>query len=154
MVGGAASGYRISVVVEIHAAVGRVWRALCDPAEVAAWDPGVAGALDAPADYPAPGQRVRWRVSSGPFRILHDRILEVVPERMLHSALGLGPWRYDELYTLVEATGGCRLRAEVVCRAALPLGSTLIERLYLGPSTRRSFEASLAGLKSWCERPG
>ena len=68
------------------------------------WDTGVAAALDAPANYPQPGQHVRWRYRNGPFRILHDRPQDVVAERRLRSLLSVGPFRFDETYTLEPAT--------------------------------------------------
>ncbi len=151
MTSASTSGSRVSVVVDIGCPVARVWRALCDPAEVVRWDSGVSAAIDAPPDYPALGQHVRWQMRSGLFRVLHDRILDVVPESTLRSALSLGPWRWDERYTLTEIADGCRLRAEVDCWAALPVGAGLLGRAYLAGSTRRSLESSMYQLKRWCE---
>src|SRR5690348_2354304 len=99
--------YRFTLAVTIAAPASRVWRALCEPGEVVRWDSGVVEALDAPPDYPRAGQHVRWRTGSGRFRILHDRPLEVVPEQRLRSRLALGPWRYDETYTIEAAEPGC-----------------------------------------------
>jgi hypothetical protein len=131
-----------------------VWRALCDPAEVVRWDSGVAAALDAPADYPKPGQHVRWRYRSGRFRVLHDRPQEVDPERRLRSLLALGPFRYDETYEIEPASEGCRLTARLRTWTALPVVGPLVDRLYLGPSTKAAFESSLASIKRFCEAVG
>ena len=143
--------YQFKLKVEIDATPARVWRALCDPAEVVRWDSGVAAALDAPADYPRPGQHVRWRCGSGPFRILHDRPQEVDPERKLRSLLALGPFRYDETYTIEAIEGGCRLTAALRVWTAAPVLGPAVDRLYLGPSTKASFESSLASIKRLCE---
>ena len=140
--------YSFSVSVDIAASPARVWRALCDPNEVIQWDTGVEAALDAPPDYPQPGQHVRWRYSNGPFRILHDRPQEVVSERALRSLIALGPIRFDETYTLVATDHGCRLTASMEVRA--PLG-WLLERLYVGPQSRRAVQASLAAIRQHCE---
>jgi uncharacterized protein YndB with AHSA1/START domain len=143
--------YAFIVTQDIAAAPARVWRALCDPAEVVQWDTGVAAALDAPLDYPQPGQHVRWRYTNGPFRILHDRPQEVLPERRLRSLLRVGPFRFDETYTLAPQAAGCRLTATLEVRAPVPVLSWFVERAYLGPRTRAAVAASLAAIKRRCE---
>lgn len=143
--------YRFVVSTEIEASTARVWRALCDPAEVVMWDTGVEKAIDAPNDYPQPGQHVRWQNTSGPFRVLHDRPQEVVPERRLRSLLAVGPFRFDEAYTLEANGNGCKLTAEMDVSVPLPGLGWLIERLYLGPATERTVGASLAAIKRHCE---
>jgi uncharacterized protein YndB with AHSA1/START domain len=143
--------YRFAISTGIAAPPARVWRALCDPAEVVQWDTGVVEALDAPPDYPQPGQHVRWRYRNGPVRILHDRPQEVVPERTLRSRISLGPVWFDETYALEPAADGCRLTATMRVRAPLPPLGLLIERLYAGPQARRAVDASLRALKRHCE---
>jgi uncharacterized protein YndB with AHSA1/START domain len=143
--------YSIRLSVEIKASAGRVWGALCDPDEVVQWDSGVTQALDAPPDYPQPGQHVRWRLRSGLFRLLHDRPVEVVPPRKLRSLLNLGPYEMDEAYSLTETAEGTRLDLDVALRARIPIVASAIERRHAGPETRRGFEESLQGLKRFCE---
>lgn len=143
--------YSYTISVEIAAPAASVWRALCDPAEVVQWDSGVVGALDAPADYPQPGQHVRWRYSNGPFRTLHDRPQAVVPERTLRSLIAIGPARFDETYTLEPWNAGTRLSAAMDVRIPVPLLGRVIERLYAGPESRRTVEASLHAIKQHCE---
>ena len=143
--------YSFSVSIEISTPASRVWRALCDPVEVVAWDTGVDAALDAPADYPQPGQHVRWRYSNGPFRVLHDRPQEVVRERTLRSLISNGPLRIDETYQLEPAGGGTRLTAELRLRVPWPIAGALAERAVFGPATRRAVTASLAAIKRHCE---
>ena len=113
--------YAFDTSVEIAAPPERVWRALCDPAEVVRWDTGVAEALDAPADYPQPGQHVRWRYTNGPFRLLHDRPKEVVANQKLRSLLAVGPLRFDETYTLEARDGGTLLTAAMLVWVPVPL---------------------------------
>jgi hypothetical protein len=143
--------YEFTLATHINASPARVWRALCEPTEVVQWDSGVVEALDAPADYPRPGQHVHWRYRSGPFRLLHDRPQEVEPERRLRSLLSLGPYHYDETYILERIDLGCRLSARLVVWTAIPIVGALVDGTYLGPSTRRDFEASLAAIKRHCE---
>lgn len=144
--------YAFTVTEDIDAPRARVWRALCDPAEVVQWDTGVAAALDAPPDYPQPGQHVRWRYTNGPFRILHDRPQAVAVERTLRSLLAVGPFRFDETYTLDEQGAGCRLTAAMEVRASFGVLGWMFERLYLGPRTRAAVTASLQAIKGHCEK--
>jgi uncharacterized protein YndB with AHSA1/START domain len=143
--------YPIRLAVEIEAPVERVWLALCAPAEVVIWDSGVTAALDAPSDYPRAGQHVRWRVGSGWFRLLHDRPLEVVPQQRLRSRLSLGPYDMDEAYVLEPAASGCKLGLSVDLTVRIPLLGRTLESRWAGPSISRGFEASLQGLKRYCE---
>jgi uncharacterized protein YndB with AHSA1/START domain len=142
---------RIQISVDIYVPTPRVWRALCDPAEVARWDSGVEAAIDAPSDYPQPGQVVRWRLRAGPFRTLVDRPQVVESERALRSLLSFGPFQLDETYTITPLPGGCRLAVLIDAEARVPVLATLIERAYLGPAVRRGFGASLATIKQYCE---
>jgi|SRR5579862_9101951 len=143
--------YSFTVAVAIAAPPRRVWRALCDPAEVVQWDSGVAAALDAPSHYPQPGQHVRWRNRTGPFRILHDRPQAVVVERTLRSLLAVGPYRFDETYTLEERDGGCRLTAALTVSVPVPIIGAVLARGFIGPRTRVAVGESLAAIKRHCE---
>lgn len=140
-----------SLSVEIAAPPSRVWRALCDPAEVVVWDTGIERALDAPEDYPQPGQYVRWRYNNGPFRLLHDRPQEVVQERTLRSLLAVGPLQFDEKYTL-DATGdGCLLTAAMKLWMPIPVLGPLVEQVYGERVARFAVGASLRAIKRLCE---
>jgi uncharacterized protein YndB with AHSA1/START domain len=144
--------YAFDVSVVIDAPLPRVWRALCDPAEVVQWDTGVAEAIDAPADYPQPGQHVRWRYTNGPFRLLHDRPIDVVENSRLRSSLAVGPVRFDETYTLDLQNAGCLLTAAMLVRVPVPVLGYIVERFYAGPAARSAVTASLAAIKRHCER--
>jgi uncharacterized protein YndB with AHSA1/START domain len=143
--------YAFTIETDIDAPVGRVWRALCDPTEVVRWDTGVMGPIDAPADYPQPGQYVRWRYAVGPFKTLHDRPQEVTLERTLRSLISIGPLRFDETYRLTPNDDATRLTTDMLVMVPLLLGGALTERVYAGPESRRTVEASMAALKSYCE---
>jgi uncharacterized protein YndB with AHSA1/START domain len=143
--------YAFDVSVEIEASPERVWRALCDPAEVVQWDTGVVEALDAPPDYPRRGQHVRWRYANGPFKLLHDRPLDVVPNHRLRSALAVGPVRFDETYTIDQRDSICLLTAAMLVEVPLPLLGSLVEKMSVGPAARSAVTASLAAIKKHCE---
>ena len=142
-----------TVGIDIEAPPSRVWRALCDPAEVVQWDTGVVEAIDAPAGYPQPGQHVRWRYSNGPFRTLHDRPQEVVPDRTLRSLIRVGPTEMDETYTLDPTDCGTRLTATMLVRVPWPVVGVLAERAVFGPAARKAVTASLQAIKRHCEVP-
>ena len=142
---------RLAFITQIDAPVDRVWRALCDPAEVVQWDSGVIAAIDAPADYPRPGQTVRWRYRSERWPELLDRPQEVVAEQKLRSILELGPYYMDETYSLMAWEGGTMLTTTVDLTVKRSLIGPLLERLWAGREVRQGFEASLAGLKRYCE---
>lgn len=141
----------VHLSVEIEASLSRVWRALCDPAEVVQWDSGVEAAIDAPAGYPQPGQHVRWRCRSGFFRTLHDRPQEVVPEQKLRSLLSVGIIRYDETYTFEAVEAGMRLMVDLDVSIGVPILSLIVSHLQATAEARLAFEASLVNLKRHCE---
>jgi uncharacterized protein YndB with AHSA1/START domain len=142
----------IHLSIDIAAPVSRVWRALCDPTEVAQWDSSVEAAIDAPSDYPQSGQHVQWRCRSGIFRTLHDRPIEVVAEKTLRSDLKQGFIRHDETYTLTPENGGTRLDVDldVLIEAPFPL-SLLISHLQAVANARLAFQESLQNIKHHCE---
>src|SRR5690606_19971864 len=110
---------------DIAAPPGRVWRALCDPEEVVRWDTTVLEALDAPPDYPRPGQHVRWRCK-GTDTLLHDRPQHVEPERRLHSLLEYGHQRLDETYALTATDFGTRLDLHIDLMLNTPVIAPLL----------------------------
>jgi hypothetical protein len=97
---------------------------------------------------------VRWRYSNGPFKLLHDRPQVVEPERTLRSLISLGPVSFDETYTLEPSDAGCRLTASMDVSAPWWLLGPVAARLYVGPESKRTVEASLRAIKSHCEGGG
>ena len=154
-----------TLTTTVHAPIERVWRALCAPTEVPQWDTTVLEALDAPPDYPQPGQHVRWRTrtSNSPLPkrggagggVLHDRPQHVEPPTLLHSHLALNRDRLDETYTLTALDPST---TDLICYVnvsyAFPILGPFIARLGTLPQTRAAFEASLANLKRHCEAKG
>jgi hypothetical protein len=141
--------------IEIGADPERVWRALCIPAEVVCWDTGVIEPLDAPPDYPRPGQYVRWRYRLGPLPlILHDRPSQVEPASVLRSSIRLGPFDFDETYTLRgHGTSATRLTAELSVASTFPILGSLLERIVGQPLARSTVRSSLTAIKRHCEGP-
>jgi Polyketide cyclase / dehydrase and lipid transport len=140
--------------VEITAPRERVWRALCNPAEVVRWDTGIVEPIDAPADYPRPGQYVRWRYRLGALPlILHDRPTRVEPVSLLRSSIRLGPFDFDETYTLRESgTHATQLTAALSVVSFVPLVGALLARFLGRPLAHSTVRTSLAAIKRHCER--
>jgi uncharacterized protein YndB with AHSA1/START domain len=142
----------------IRAERARVWRALTEPKEVSAWDTSVIAALDAPPDYPQPGQHVRWRARLGEVpMILHDRPLEVVREAKLRAKIELGLFRFDETYTLAPAepdTDGAprtRLAMRLVAANSLPVVGGVLEPTAVTKLATGLVDGALKALRAWCE---
>ncbi len=140
--------------VEIAAEPARVWRALAIPSEVVCWDAGVVEPLDAPRDYPRAGQHVRWRYRLGPLRlILHDRPIQVEPPSILRSAIRLGPFEFDETYTLFpESSSATKLTAALSLASTFPILGGLLERVVGRPLARSTVHSSLVAIKRHCEQ--
>jgi hypothetical protein len=141
--------------VEIAADRARVWHALTEPASVVVWDVGIIAPLDAPPDYPLPGQVVRWRYRLlGIPTTLVDRPQEVVPQVRLRTLIALAFLRIDETYTLEPLPGGregTRLTAQLYLSNTLPVFNGFFDR-HLGRSLAAStVRESLGAIRDFCE---
>jgi uncharacterized protein YndB with AHSA1/START domain len=141
----------IALTTIIDAPVDRVWRALCDPSEVVLWDSGLIDALDAPADYPQPGQHVRWRVRDSD-TLLHDRLQHVEPNQRLSTLLDFGGQHIDETYVLTPlADDRTRVELKLDVSNKTPALGAILALLVDLPNVRLGSETSLARLKRHCE---
>ena len=147
----------VAMSTPIRAPRARVWRALTDPAEVVGWDPTVTAALDAPPDYPKPGQHVRWRARQGELPvILHDRPIEVVAGERLRSQISLGLFRFDETYTLADDAAGpehTRLGMKIVVSNEVPVVGGALDRFGVREHATLLVSGALRAIREWCERP-
>ncbi|MCP4005821.1 MAG: hypothetical protein GY725_16645 [bacterium] len=139
--------------VQIDVEPARVWRALTVPDEVVCWDTGIIEPIDAPLDYPCAGQHVRWRYRFGPLPlILHDRPSRVEALSILRSSIRLGPFDFDETYTLVsDSSSSTRLTAAMSVSSTIPVIGGLLERVVGGPLASSTVRTSLAAIKVHCE---
>ena len=138
-----------SETIEISCDRLRVWRALSTPSEVVCWDTGIVEPLDAPPDYPKPGQYVRWRYRLGPILMtLHDCPSEVVPPSTFRSSIHLGPFDFDETYTLTEKDpSSTELAAELSLTSDVAVIGGWIERTIGQPLAGATVRTSLAAIK-------
>jgi hypothetical protein len=143
-----------SETIVIAADPERVWRALSNPAEVICWDTGVVEPLDAPPDYPRAGQHVRWRYRLGPLPLtLHDRPTRVEFASVLRSSIRLGPFDFDETYTLRDqGSSTTQLTAELSLASTVPILGSLLDRIVGRPLARSTVRGSLAAIKRHCEQ--
>ena len=109
----------VVVAVDVDAPIERVWHALCDPAEVQAWDG--ARPLAVPPGYPHVGQHARWRSAIGPVPVtLHDRVVAVEPPVRLAARITYGFVDLDEEYRLEPDGARTRLTSHNVVRSRPP----------------------------------
>lgn len=143
----------------------RVWRALADPAEIAAWDAthGNGGVLDASAPYPEPGTAVRWRYRLGGVpTVMQDLPVEVVPSEKLRAVLTLGPLRLEQTWSLLAdpAPGApdaprTRLALKIAASNAVAVVGGVIDRFEMRRLVTERVGGSLDAVQAWCERdPG
>jgi hypothetical protein len=113
----------------------------------------VVAPLDAPPDYPRPGQHVRWRYRLGGLPlILHDRPREVVACETLRASIRLGPFAFDETYTLVPSgPSATELAARLRVDSPLPVVGGWLARAVGGPLGRTTVRESLAAIRRHCE---
>jgi hypothetical protein len=94
---------------------------------------------------------VQWQYRSEHYPTLLDRPQEVVPEQRLRSILELGPYYIDETYELTAWQGGTMVTTTLELTVRRGVLGPLFERLWAGREVRKGFEASLKGLKRYCE---
>lgn len=152
------TGYGAAIERDIDIAADRakVWAALTDPASVTIWDTGIIAPIDAPHDYPQPGQTVRWRYRlAGLPLTLIDRPQEVAPMERLRTLIQLAVLRLDETYTLESSTsrpGGTRLRVRLAIGNTLPAFRHAFDRWIGQGLATRTVEESLRAIRDFCER--
>ncbi len=131
--------------VRIDAPIERVWRAICEPSEVEAWDGAVP--VEVPAGYPQAGQHALWRVTIGPLPVtLHDRVVAVEPPVRLATRITYGFVDLDEEYRLTAGDDGTTITSENVVRSRPPGLGRLAARM-----TEQAVRGALDRLARHCE---
>lgn len=145
----------------IGAARPRVWNAIIDPTQVIRWDEPMLALLEPAKGYPREGQHVRWRYHLGAISVVyHERTVEVVPERRLHSTVAMGLFHFQQTWSLVDESGDprrTRLGLRLTAANAIPVVSGLIDRFGVRRLSAEYVDAKLHALQEWCEkraRPG
>ncbi len=142
--------------IDIAADRERVWLALTNSAAVVIWDTGIVRPIDAPDDYPRPGQTVRWRYRlMGLPLTLIDRPQEVVPLERLRTHIVLAFLRLDETYTLDSSAlrpRGTRLSVRLLIGNTLPVFRHGFNRWFGRRLATQTITQSLLALREFCER--
>jgi uncharacterized protein YndB with AHSA1/START domain len=145
----------IAMTTVIESQHERVWRALTEQSELAAWDDRIIAPVECPDGYPFTGQHVRWRYLLGSVQmIMHDRPLEVVAPERLRSAISLGSMRYEQTFTLqreAAETARTRLGMRVVASNSIPVLGETVDRFEVRRMTTEHIDATLRALQKWCE---
>jgi hypothetical protein len=149
-------GVSVDHSVEIAADRERIWHALTDPESVSVWDTGIVAPIDAPADYPRPGQTVRWRYRLfGVPLTLRDRPQEVVRLERLRTLISLAFLRIDETYTLQSLQGQpgqTRLAAHLDIGNTLPVFRRAFDRRIGRRLATQTITESLSAIRAFCEK--
>jgi hypothetical protein len=85
--------------------------------------------------------------------ILHDRPTRVEPPSVLRSSIRLGPFDFDETYT-VRAKGASvtELTAELSLSSTTPVLGPLLERILGQPLARSTVHSSLVAISNHCQQ--
>jgi hypothetical protein len=149
-------GVSVDHSIDIAADLECVWHALTDPASVVVWDTGIVAPIDAPADYPRPGQTVRWRYRLlGMPVILIDRPQEVARLERLRTLISVVFLRIDETYTLKPLQGQpghTRLAAHLDIGNTLPLFRRAFDRGIGQSLATQTIIESLSAIRTFCEK--
>ena len=130
----------------------RVWKALTNPAEIAAWDARMLAPVDPSNDYPFSGG-VRWRYQLGGVQlVMHDRPLEVVPGARLKRTIRLGTLRYDQTLSLSpvrDQPGQTNLGIKIVSPNWIPLVGDAVDRFSARELATRHIDETLGQIQAF-----
>jgi hypothetical protein len=135
----------------------RVWQALTNPTEIAAWDARMLAPVDPSDDYPFSGG-VRWRYRLGGVQVvMHDRPLEVVRGSRLKRKIRLGALRYDQTLSLSEVPGRpdqTNLAIKIVSPNWIPLVGDSVDRFSARELATRHIDETLRQIQTFFEPAG
>lgn len=128
-----------------------IWEALTAPDRRTRWGPLAFETVDAPSDYPAAGRPIRWRCRLGRIPLeLRETPLQVAPGERLRVALGLGPLRLEQTFTLCPEPGpraATRLHLKLVAPNAAPVVGGLMDRFEVRELVTELAGGALAALE-------
>jgi Polyketide cyclase / dehydrase and lipid transport len=146
----------VGLSAEVAATRAGVWSALADPAELAAWRPGLHAAPGTPT-WPREGATLcsLARVHGLPLAV-HETAVEAVAGERLHVRLRVGLFRCDATFTLAPLAGELaweRTRVGLQLQVAneLPLVGGTLDRFSVRRIATELAAARLAALREACE---
>lgn len=136
----------------------RVWEALTEPDQELRWRPGVMAAVPDPEEGDDPGSaatRRRWRCLLNDLPVTLERTrLAAAPGERLHSALSLGLFRFEEIFTLqtaAERPEYTRVGLRVQARSEIPVVGGALDRFAVRRFATALSAIHLQALRDWCE---
>jgi len=135
----------------------RVWLALADPSQLAAWHPGLRPGEGAER-WPDEGATLCWRARLHGIPIeVRETSVEVVEWERLHVRLELGLFRCDATYTIAPLDDGpSRTRVGLQVQAAneVPVVGGTLDRFGVRRVATEVAAARLTALREACEARG
>lgn len=165
----------VALSATIHAPHERVWRAIADPAERAAWDERILGevslsrgALKAEASYrklpgkpnlpdkKAPLRKTHWRFKLGGIPlVMQDEIVRADRHDRLLSRISIGSMHFDQtltIHTEDDETGPrTRLGMKIVTRNKITVIGEVIPRLNVQKIVIEYVDSTLRQVQKHCE---
>ncbi len=144
----------IAMAAVIDASPSRSWRALTSLDERLEWDDRVLGLVEAPDEYPVPGQHVRWRYRLGTVQvIMHERTLDVAEGERIRANLQIGSMRLDQTFSLQVESGSApstRIGMRVVASNSIALVGGTVDRFDVRQMASSHIDETLRSLQKWC----
>jgi uncharacterized protein YndB with AHSA1/START domain len=142
----------MSAVIESDRA--RVWRALTDPVERAAWDERIVSRVEAPSNTPLFDTGIRWRYRLGSVQlVMHEVTGEVQPLERLEVSLRMGSLRLEQIFTLRSESGRpttTHLGMKVRARNSVPVMGEVIDRFEVRTIAAEHIDSTLGSIQKWC----
>lgn len=141
----------VGLSAEIAAPRARVWSALADPSELAAWRPGLT-ALEGSGRWPSAGATLlsRARVHGLPLEV-RETSLEAAPGERLHVRLHVGLFRCDATFSLGAHGERTRVGLQLHVANEIPVVGGTLDRFAVRRLATELAAARLAALREACE---
>ncbi len=145
-----------ALTARVEAARNGVWRAITDPGEIVRWDESALALLEPSESWPGEGSALVWRYRLGSVSVkLRDRPVEIVEEKRLRSAVELGSFRFEQIWSIApdEADAGrTRLGLSIAARNSVPLLGAELDRFDVRRVAAEYVDGKLRGLRRWFGR--
>ena len=137
-----------ALTASVAASSDAVWRAITDPAELIRWDPAALALLEPCNEWPLEGHALVWRYQLGSVSVrLRDEPVEIVPEKRLRSAVALGSFRFEQVWSLGNDAGRARVGLSIGTKSALPTAGGALDRFDVRRLAAVYVDGKLRGLR-------
>lgn len=130
-----------------------VWRALTDPTEIIRWDEAALALLEPAEKWPQEGSPLVWRYKLGAVSLkLRDEPLEIVPGKRLRSAVSLGSFRFEQIWSIADGgddPGSTRLGLSIASRNSVPVLGAELDRFDVRRLAAEYVDGKLRGLRNF-----